>query len=162
MLAARMTFAHLAVSFATNSAKAAGELANGVPPNSASRALVAQSRRHQDNDDGNDGGQAEQRQHARDNGDLAARWIPGSAIAAHPCKPGHRCAASRTFGLLHRFWTGDRPSIHRNPAPVAISIRLVWRFEGCHPLLPCRWSGFDIRYPPSRKLAKRMSNPKLH
>ena len=25
-----------------------------------------------------------------------------------------------------------------------------------------RWSGFDIRYLPSRKLAKRMSNPKLH
>src|SRR5512144_2738937 len=40
MLAARMTFAHLAVSSATNFAKAAGELANGVPPNSASRALI--------------------------------------------------------------------------------------------------------------------------
>jgi hypothetical protein len=24
------------------------------------------------------------------------------------------------------------------------------------------WSGFDIRYPTSRKLEKRMSNPKLH
>ena len=24
------------------------------------------------------------------------------------------------------------------------------------------WSGFDIRYSPSRALAKRMSNPKLH
>jgi hypothetical protein len=29
-------------------------------------------------------------------------------------------------------------------------------------MLPCWWSGFDIRYPPSRKRAKRMSNPKLH
>jgi hypothetical protein len=25
-----------------------------------------------------------------------------------------------------------------------------------------QWSGFDIRDPPSRKLATRMSNPKLH
>jgi len=25
-----------------------------------------------------------------------------------------------------------------------------------------QWSGFDIRYPLGRKLAKRMSNPKLH
>ncbi len=24
------------------------------------------------------------------------------------------------------------------------------------------WTGFDIRYAPSRGLAKRMSNPKLH
>jgi hypothetical protein len=40
MLAARMTFAHFAVSFATNFAKTAGELANGVPPNSTSRALI--------------------------------------------------------------------------------------------------------------------------
>ena len=40
MLAARMTFAHFAASSATNFVKAAGELANGVPPNSANRALI--------------------------------------------------------------------------------------------------------------------------
>jgi hypothetical protein len=45
MLAARMTFAHFAVSSATNFVKRAGELANGVPPNSASRALIFGSAR---------------------------------------------------------------------------------------------------------------------
>jgi hypothetical protein len=40
MLVARMTFAHFAVSPATNFVKAAGEFANGVPPNSANLALI--------------------------------------------------------------------------------------------------------------------------
>src|SRR5262249_7927103 len=40
ILAARMTFAHFAVSSATNFVKAAGELANGVPPSSANRSLI--------------------------------------------------------------------------------------------------------------------------
>src|SRR5262245_61916507 len=40
MLAARITFAHFAVSSATNFAKSAGELASGVPPNSISRVLT--------------------------------------------------------------------------------------------------------------------------
>src|SRR6266853_4636299 len=40
MLAAWMTLAHFAVSSATNFVKTTGELANGVPPNSARRALI--------------------------------------------------------------------------------------------------------------------------
>jgi hypothetical protein len=39
-----MTFGHFAVSSATNFVKAAGELANGVPPNSANRDLIFGSR----------------------------------------------------------------------------------------------------------------------
>jgi hypothetical protein len=45
MLASRITFAHFAVSFATNFAKVAGELANGAPPSSARRAFILGSAR---------------------------------------------------------------------------------------------------------------------
>jgi hypothetical protein len=37
-------------------------------------------------------------------------------------------------------------------------MKLLTRVRAIHR----QWSGFDIRYSPSRGLAKRMSNPKLH
>jgi hypothetical protein len=44
----------------------------------------------------------------------------------------------------------------------AFIIVAAWRRKAAEPTAPTLWSGFDIRYPPSRGLTKRMSNPKLH